>query len=295
MPKRFNPSQFRSKTRQLQSKLRQAESRQKQAISRYNQQVRQFNRNIDKYKREVRAYQSRQRANQQRLASELRLLESKSRTKQSALRVSVQKLNQAYHRLNVVGAQSHMSSYENYFADLAERETANSVAVINALESLQELVTDSLDPSLQETSITDEISSICAELDQRWRGALYSLNPSNPEAARHFCTSVRGVFTRILELQAPDNSVFDFAPNCQTTDRGNPTRREKVRYLLEMKNIENEELVEFVDEDINNIIELFDVLNAGTHGHSGRYDLNVLRAIKARVEDGLHFLAWISA
>lgn len=295
MPKKFNPSQFRSKMRQLKSKLRQAESQQKQAISRYKQKVRQLNRSIEKYNHEVRAYNSRKRVNQQRLASELRRLHVQAQTRQSTLRTSVQRLNQSYQTLDQVSARYQLSPYENYFIDLAERETANSVALINALESSGELATDTVDPSLQETSITDEISNISVDLDQRWRGALYSLNPSNPEAARHFCTSVREVFARILEVQAPDAKVFEFDPNCQTTDKGNPTRREKIRYLLETKDIENEELIEFVDENIANVIELFNVLNAGTHGHSGRYDLDTLRALKVRVEDGLHFLARISA
>lgn len=295
MPKKVNPSQFRSKMRQLQSKLRQVESYRRQAISRYNQKVRQLNRSIEQYNREARAYNSRQRANQQRLASELRCLQTQSRTRQNTLRTSLQRLNQAYQTLDTATARIRPSSYENYVIDLAERETANSVALINALEGSEELAPDAVDPSLQETSITDEIASISADLDQRWRGALYSLNPSNPEAARHFCTSVREVFTGILDLQAPDEQVFDFDPDCQTTDRGNPTRREKIRYLLETKDIENEALVTFVDEDIGNVIELFDVLNAGTHGESGRYDLNALRAIKARIEDGLQFLTRISA
>ena len=295
MPKRFNLSQFRSRMRQLQSKLRQAESRRRQAINRYNQKVRQLNRSIEKYNREARSYSSRQRVNQRRLASELRHLQAQSRTRQNALRTSLRRLNHAYQSLDSATARTSPSAYENYVIDLAERETANSAALINALESSGDLSPDSVDPNLQETSITDEIASLSADLDQRWRGALYSLNPSNPEAARHFCTSVREVFTGILELQAPDEQVFDFDPKCQTTDRGNPTRREKIRYLLETKNIDNEELVEFVDEDIGNVIELFGVLNSGTHGESGRYDLNALRAIKKRVEDGLQFLTRISA
>jgi hypothetical protein len=295
MAKKFNPSQFRSKMSQLKSKLRQAESKQRQAISRYKQNVRELNRSIEKYNREVRAYNSRQRVNQQRLASELRRLQSQDKKRHIALRTSAQRLTQSYKTLDQVSTSYRLSPYENYFIDLAERETTNSLALINALESSGELASDATDPSLQETSITDEILNISVELDQRWRGALYSLNPRNPEAARHFCTSVREVFSGILEVQAPDTMVFEFDPNCRTTDRGNPTRREKIRYLLESKDIENEELIEFVDEDIANVIELFEVLNAGTHGHSGRYDLDTLRALKARVEDGLHFLARISA
>lgn len=55
------------------------------------------------------------------------------------------------------------------------------------------------------------------------------------------------------------------------------------------------ELVDFATEDIANVLELFDVLNAGTHGQAGRYDMATLGAIKQRVENGLVFLAKLAA
>ncbi len=57
----------------------------------------------------------------------------------------------------------------------------------------------------------------------------------------------------------------------------------------------NDDQVAFVEADVQNIIELFDVLNAGTHGPAGKYDLVTLASIKKRVEDGLVFLARIAA
>jgi hypothetical protein len=52
---------------------------------------------------------------------------------------------------------------------------------------------------------------------------------------------------------------------------------------------------QFVDDDVQNIIEPFDVFNHGTHGAAGRYGFEQLRAIKTRVEDGIIYLSQIFA
>jgi hypothetical protein len=45
-----------------------------------------------------------------------------------------------------------------------------------------------------------------------------------------------------------------------------------------------------VDDDIDNVITLFDDFNSGTHGGAGCFDLAQLTAIKTRVEDAIQFL-----
>jgi len=50
------------------------------------------------------------------------------------------------------------------------------------------------------------------------------------------------------------------------------------------------ELVEFVEADIDNLIDLFDDFNSGTHGESGRFPLSELAALKTRVEDAVKFV-----
>ena len=47
---------------------------------------------------------------------------------------------------------------------------------------------------------------------------------------------------------------------------------------------------EFIDNDIDNILELYHILSDGTHGYAGRYTFIQLKAIKKRVEDGILFL-----
>lgn len=277
---------------QLRSKLQQLESQRRQAISRYNQRVRDLKRAVDHYNQEVRAYNSRRRLNQQRLQSELTRLQNQRSSSYSTLRTSVSRLQTTYTRLEESAARRSLSSAENYFLDLSEREAANSVGVLNVLLSPE--VSGEPAP-LEQTVITDEIAVISEDLDARWRGALFSLNPQNPEASRHFCSSAREIFARILDMKAPDDAVFATLPSPPRTERGNATRRSKITYLLAQKGVQMAELADFASEDIGNVLELFDVLNAGTHGTAGRFDMATLSAIKRRVEHGLVFLSRLAA
>ena len=207
---------------------------------------------------------------------------------------SVSVLTDSYRRLDAVSEEYELSPAENYLIDLSEREAANSVGVLNALEGGEEASSPEDESGLQSTVITDEILAISSDLDGRWRGALFALSPLNPEAARHFCTSVREIFAEIINQSAPDELVRQEVPDFEVTSQGSVTRRSKMVYLLGKKGIENEELASFASDNIDNIVELFKALNSGTHGASGYHDAGALMQIKRRVEDGLLFLCQIA-
>ncbi len=277
---------------QLRSKLNQLKSKQRQAINDYNRAVRKVNSAINQYNSKARAHNARVRANRQRLKSELNRLASRSaNTRTVTYRVSVRSVYDAYTRYESQVGPEPADPRHAAWLDLAERESANSAAVANAL--LDEAATDEAAVDPRQTEIEDQLRAISPDLDQRWRGAVFSLSPENPDAARHFCTSTREVFAQILEVTAPDESVTASDPSCERTQAGKPTRRSKIRYVLRRKGVEAESLEEFVQTDIDNIIELFNELNSGTHGHAGRFDLRQLAAIKTRAEHGILFLASI--
>ncbi len=261
-----------------------------------SQKVRDLNNAINRYNSEVRSYNNRVRANQQRLRSEVARLQAHANTRHTQFRESVVRVNVAFQRLDQRSATVAFTPQENFFADLSEREAANTVSLFNALQEPEaDSTVESDSDELQQTSIEDELAVISEDLDSRWRGALFALHPRNPEAARHFCTSVREIFSEVLESKAPDSEVFVAMPDCQRTPKGNATRRSRIAYLLARKGIQNPELAEFAAEDVDNVIELFDVLNAATHGVSGRLGIDALRLVKRRVEDGLLFVARIAA
>ena len=288
MARRYSASQARSKLRQAQQKIKQAENK-------YKQGIRKLNREINKYNQAARQHNSRVRANQQRLRRELSRLSrntTTTTTRYVVYRTSVQTLSDAYVRFENRAESNQIGPEYNRFLDLAERETANSVAVANRLLGAEPDESESVD-TLQDAALGNRLREISPDLDDRWQGAVYSLNPSNPDAARHFCTSTRELFTQLLEMSAPDESVFATLPDAPKTDRGNATRQSKIRYLLHRQGMVDETLEEFVETNMENIVQLFHVLNDGTHGSAGTFGSNQLTAIKKRVEDGITFLTEI--
>lgn len=280
MPRRISPSQLRTK-------IRQAQTKQRQAVQRYNNELRRYNteqkRRIDAYNRAVRSYNSRLRSNRNRLQSALQRLSRQSVTVRfTSLHQSSLSLSTAYERLDNGGADPFLS-------DLAERETANSVAVVNALLADEEESQASID-DLSTSRITDSLSSFSEDLAMRWSGAVFALNPANPDAARHFCTSSREIIAEILNTEAPDKDVLDSFPNSQLTEFGTPTRRAKVQYCLDRSGLSNVLLENFVDTNIKDLSILFQDLNSGAHGSAGKFTLEQLRLIKTRVEDAIDFI-----
>jgi uncharacterized protein YukE len=223
--------------------FRQAEQKQRQTVNRYNDAVRKWNREADKhnretkravdnYNREVRAHNSRVRQNRQRLRNELSRLSSQTtRTRYVTYRASVESLHGAFVR---VEAKADAGILGSQILDLTEGETANSVEVLNSLlDESQALVTESND--LRQTSLKGELSEISGDLDQRWRGALFALDPRNPDAARHFCASSREILAKVMESEAPDRVVLRELPECPKTQEGRPTRRARVQFFLHRK------------------------------------------------------------
>lgn len=83
-------------------------------------------------------------------------------------------------------------------------------------------------------------------------------------------------------------------PKAPLTKEGRVIRRARVGYLLMRRGTPDPALEAFVDDDIDEVVGLFQDVNDGTHGKAGRYDVTQLSAIKHRVEDTIRFLYRIS-
>ena len=162
------------------------------------------------------------------------------------------------------------------------------------LDGASELTPDASPDDLK-SSLEPFLMTVSPDLAQRWRGALYSLSPLNPDAARHFCTSAREIVATILDVRAPDNVVLSTLHGCELTQKGTPTRRAKIRYFLHRNGLANVSLEGFIESDVENLVSLFKVFNQGTHGEAGAYNFAQLQAIRKRVEDGIAFLSEIVA
>ena len=291
MPRHLSASQIRSKLRQAQSKRRQGIQKFNNAIRAYNNKVRRHNserkRAIDAYNREARAHNARARTNHARLQSALQSLSRRPViVRYTSLHQSTLDLSASYDRLDASDADALLS-------DLAEQETANSAAALNNLLDDRGFA-DVAHGQLTGNEIAGELVSISTDLNSRWSGAIFALNPDNPDAARHFCTSSREIIADILNTRAPDKEVLARYPDCQVTDLGTPTRRAKVLYCLNRLGVADEALEDFIDADIRDLTKLFNELNAGAHGPAGKFSQSQLVAIKTRVEDAIAFVCEIA-
>jgi len=283
MAKKFNASQFRSKLNQIKSK-------QKTAINKFNQKVREHNRKVNQavnqYNQAVLQHNARVRANRQRLNAAIVKMNSQNSVRYTVTASSSYRLYQSFEQLDERFESGFLGDQYGEFVDMAEREAANSTELSNALNSSAQAM-DYFGPAIT-TSITSELKKVSDDLDQRWKGAIFSLNPNNPDAARHFCTSSREVIIQLIDLKAPDEVVKTKFPSIQLTDNGKPTRRSKIEYLLKLN--KREELIDFTDTNIDDIQKLFREFNNGTHGTAGRYSYDQLLKLKNRVEDTILYL-----
>ena len=286
MAQRVTPTQLRSMVRQAQTKQRQAIDKINREIRAHNQKVKAT---LSKYNQEVNRYNARVRANRDRLRRELtKLAQTASQPRYSTLRFSVESMQRSYGRLEAKAESSHYDDHYNEVLDLSEREAANSAGVLNALLGNPE--GSGREEEIRSSKLDHVLSVISGDLCDRWQGALFSLDPRNPDAARHFCTSSREILTQILDTRAPDTLVLQEMPECETTPNGTPTRRSKIQYFLLLNGMSDSSLEDFVEKDMNNVVQLFREFNDGTHGSSGHFTYQQLVAIKRRVEDAVVFL-----
>jgi hypothetical protein len=203
----------------------------------------------------------------------------------------VEHLQRSYNDLDTFNQNNSYYTDTNVqlFEDYPIQETNNSIQLYNSLSGVDE--GDYLAPQeLQQSYIIQKLGEISSDLKSRWQGALFSLSPNNPDASRHFCTSVREIFTQVIDVKAPDYSVTNSFPDCEFY-QGKPNRRFKIRYILSQKAIKSKHLEQFVESDINDILSLFQTLNDGTHGSAGKFTTQQLLKLKKRVEDSINFIA----
>lgn len=284
MVRKFNASQFRSQVRQAQQKQQQAIRKVNSAIDKYNRDVKKA---VDEYNRDVRAHNSAVRANRARLQSELRRLNSSPTTvvRYTTSTRLVRTLEKRFVGVEAAVESGRWDDPDNLL-DLAESEAAESIASLNRLRE----VDGEASADLQATTLATELADISPDLQDRWAGALFALNPRNPDAARHFCTSAREMLTAILDIEAPDADVIAADPGYFKTPNGGVSRRAKIHYCLGRSGNAIAEMVEFVDADIDGVIGLFDDFNQGTHGAAGRFPMTELIVLKERVESAVKFI-----
>lgn len=295
MVQRMTPSQIRAA-------IQKAQRDQKRAIDNYNREVRRHNavvkKAVDDFNREARNYNSRARAHnrevenqRRRVSQEIQRLNSRpTSTTFVAVRASTETFVRTYESVETALASRSLDPQDRRFLDLVSEEAANSAYLINALDGDGAPEDDLDENELRSPSLVDELTRFGPDLVSRWTGALFALSPANPDAARHFCTSARELVISVLDSSATDSEVLAANPRCETTDRGIPTRRAKITYLLQRHGVSEEGVSNLVAADVDNVMSLFRTFNDGTHGHAGRFTLTELTALRTRVESAVIFV-----
>lgn len=295
MARKVTPAQYKQMIDKYNREVKSHNQKVKQQINVHNQQVKKHNseqkRKIDNYNREVRKVNALREKNRQQLNQAIRKFNSSRTTTTIYYRESVQRLETTFTNLEnrTLNNQNYSEHQEDLLRNYPAQEANNSVQLYNALNGDDD--GEYIDPDdLQKTYIEDKLNEISTDMSRRWRGALFSLNPQNPDAGRHFCTSVREVYTQILEVKAPDDMVKITFPDCEL-HQGKPNRRSKIKYILTQKSLHSDSFEDFVDSDIDELLSIFRTLNDGTHGSAGRFTIQQLSKLKIRVEDSIQFIA----
>lgn len=287
--KHYSSAQLKSQMRQAQRKAeRQIRHEQHKAEQKMKTElkhaVRRFENDVN---REIRKYNAENRRNQQIIVRELEKLNKQS-TVLNTYTFSLNEMQKYYSTVENIYNERDVTSEQEYMLDLLAQELANGLITANSIGN-----ETSPDLDTEDAKIGLKLAQVSSDLNSRWEGAVYALNPDNPDAARHFCTSTREIFAEFLEIKAPDEAVFEYNPGCERTKRGNATRREKIKYMMRNLNMD-ESVVSFADADIKNILELNQLLSGGTHGPAGKFTFEQLLRVKKRVEQGINFLCEIS-
>lgn len=295
MVRKMTPAQFKAS-------VNRAQRQQKQAIDKYLREARRYDAAAKKafndYNRGVRAYKAKARSQNARVKNQRRRLEQEVRrlnSRQAATtfvtyRSSVETLTRTYTATEESLAGRTITPAGRELVDRGSEEAANSAYLLNAMDGDGAPEDDPTEEELRGPSMHAELATFGQDLVDRWTGALFSLSPRNPDAARHFCTSAREVLITLIDTAAPDSRVAGADPACDRTDKGMPTRRAKVGFLLRRKGIDDQSIESLVDEDIDNVLTLFRDFNNGTHGHAGRFTITQLNALRIRVESAIGFI-----
>jgi hypothetical protein len=137
---------------------------------------------------------------------------------------------------------------------------------------------------------SDALRCAIIEMEPGWvkmlDGARKALASENPDRLRQTSVSLRELFREVLHAIAPDEDAKRFVDDADR-EKGSPNRRARLRSVYAPLNAFG--LQPFGEKDIDAILELFKLLNQGTHKDLPAGDVQA-RALVDRVEGTLLFL-----
>jgi hypothetical protein len=191
-----------------------------------------------------------------------------------------------------------------FFRDFPEKITIEQPALemLETASLLNVLSTKKLDIQLEgqkdyhRKEIQTEIGALeellleigAVDLIAMWQGALDALESRHADYARHCSISLRELLTHTIHKLAPDSDIFSWTNDPKLFDKNRPTR--KARLLFICRSINHDVFIDFVNKDIDAILEFFQLFQRGTHQVIIPYTHTQLLTLKAKIESTISFL-----
>lgn len=130
-------------------------------------------------------------------------------------------------------------------------------------------------------SFEGRIRSLNPDLLPVYLGGIEALERGGSDWQRHAMGSFRELATQVLHHLAPDEAVREFTSAPEHYHDGRPTRAARLNCIF--ANVAKGSLIEFYRADTRAAIELFDMLNSGTHQLGQKASVMQVRYLKSRL------------
>jgi len=215
---------------------------------------------------------------------------------QSSLRQMQIDLSESYSRLfkSFEAPDFSIFSVRPDIISLPPIEFYTSNRVIESISLTEGKILEEEETLITEISheIRDDIEMYLSRLDpsliRLWRGAKESLASDNPDSTRHFITSLRELLTHVIHKLAPDEQVKSWTTDPKHYHKNKPTRRSRLLYIC--REINYPPFSQFLDKDIDAVLECINLFQYGTHKIDSPFITPQLQSMMLRTESSIRFL-----
>ncbi len=220
-----------------------------------------------------------------------------------SLRKANQKLAKSYQKVSESGSTEEEMVVPTPIKALSTTEAFTSAEIVEELD-----LRSGLEPDEEEIEERKERRKILRDLKEEarvqlvpslaevdpvfakiWQGAILALASDNPERVRHFSASCRALLEYLLERFAPKQKLKRWSPTEVKFVNGKPERRTQLSYICRAFP-ETSGLVEFTENDIDEVLATFNVYNRGIHGLDPSFTADEVDALETRTAQNLIFL-----
>ena len=111
-------------------------------------------------------------------------------------------------------------------------------------------------------ALESRLAALHQDLVSVYRGGIEALENGGTDWQRHAMVSFRELSTHALHFLAPDDKIFQNAKGGDLHN-GRPTRRARLNFIF--AEVAGPAIADFFDKDMKAAVELFELLNTGTH------------------------------